>query len=298
MYNGIVNVYKEPGWTSADVVSKLRGIFKQKKIGHAGTLDPDAEGVLPVCIGNATKASDMLKDHKTYTTVMLLGVDTDTQDISGKVLREGSTDGITEDDIRNTVASFKGEIMQMPPMYSARKVNGKRLYSLARKGENVERNPGYVNIDKITVDEIAMPRVKMTVSCSKGTYIRTLCRDIGSKLKCYGTMESLIRTESSGFLIGDALRITEIQKLKDEDRLDECVQPLDTVFSDYPKVSTKESADCLLYNGNRLFEEHVRGSVPDKPEIRMTDSQGVFCGIYRWDDKIGALVPVKMFLPE
>ncbi len=299
MYNGIVNVYKEQGWTSFDVVAKLRGIFGQKKIGHTGTLDPDAEGVLIVCLGNATRASDMLAEGgKTYRTVMLLGKDTDTQDISGNVLREGSMDGITEELVRKTVDGFVGSIAQIPPMYSAKKVKGQRLYKLARNGETVDRDPRIVSIYGISIDEVELPRVKMTVHCSKGTYIRTLCCDIGAKLGCYGTMESLIRTESDGFNIENALRIREIQTLSDEGRLGECVQLLGDVFSDLPAVCTRESADRLLYNGNRLMEEHVRGIVPEKPQVCLMDSNGVFCGIYRWDDKAGALVPIKMFLPE
>ncbi len=299
MYNGIVNVYKEQGWTSFDVVAKLRGIFGQKKIGHTGTLDPDAEGVLVVCLGNATKASEMLKESsKTYRTVMLLGKDTDTQDISGNVVHEGSMDGITEEAVRKTVAGFVGRITQIPPMYSAKKVKGQRLYKLARKGETVDRAPRVISIYKITIEEIELPRVTMTVYCSKGTYIRTLCSDIGESLGCYGTMESLIRTESDGFKIEDALRIADIQNLSDEGRLGECVHSLGDIFSNLPKACTRESADCLLYNGNRLFSEHIRGKVPEEPEVCMMNSQGEFCGIYKWDEKVGALVPVKMFLPE
>ncbi len=299
MYQGIMNVYKECGWTSFDVVAKLRGICGQKKIGHTGTLDPDAEGVLPVCLGNATRVSGFLTDRdKTYRTVLLLGVDTDTQDVSGTVLRRGSTDGITEEKVRECTAGFSGEITQIPPMYSARKVNGQRLYELARKGEVVERPPANVTIYEITIEEIALPRVTMTVRCSKGTYIRTLCHDIGECLGCFGTMEHLIRTESAGFRIDEALRIPEIQRLRDEGRLDECIHPVEELFADCPALCTKESADRLLHNGSRLLAEQIQGEVPEAPRIRMMDSSGVFCGIYRCSDRADGCRPVKMFLPE
>ncbi|MCD8109771.1 MAG: tRNA pseudouridine(55) synthase TruB, partial [Clostridiales bacterium] len=172
MYHGILNVYKEKGYTSFDVVAKLRGICGQKKIGHTGTLDPDAEGVLPVCLGRATKVCDLLTDRdKAYRTVMLLGVETDTQDMSGQILSECSTDGITETMVRNAIRAFVGEIEQIPPMYSALKVDGKKLCDLARAGETVERQPRKITIYNIDIERIDLPRVMMSVRCSKGTYI-------------------------------------------------------------------------------------------------------------------------------
>ena len=200
MVNGILNVYKEKGYTSHDVVAKLRGIVGQKKIGHTGTLDPDAEGVLPVCLGRATKVCDMLTEKdKTYEAVLLLGKETDTQDISGTVLRVGETEGLTQEQVKDCVMSFVGEYDQIPPMYSALKVNGKKLYELAREGKTIERKSRKVEIKEIRILEMALPRVRMEVSCSKGTYIRTLCHDIGEKLGCFGCMESLLRTKVSRF---------------------------------------------------------------------------------------------------
>ena len=176
MINGILNIYKEKGWTSHDVVARLRGIVGQKKIGHTGTLDPDAEGVLPVCLGRATKVCDLLTDKdKTYETVLLLGKTTDTQDISGAVLAERQTAGVTEEDVLGCIRSFIGEYDQIPPMYSALKVGGKKLYELAREGKTVERRSRKVLIHDIRVKEVFLPRVRMEVDCSKGTYIRTLC---------------------------------------------------------------------------------------------------------------------------
>ena len=190
MINGIVNVYKEKGYTSFDVVAKLRGILKTRKIGHTGTLDPDAEGVLPVCLGKATKVCDLLTDkNKEYEAVMLLGKVTDTQDITGTVLREAPV-AVTEDEVREAVMGFVGDYMQIPPMYSALKVNGKKLCDLARQGVTVERAPRLVQILSTEILSVDLPRVHMRVECSKGTYIRTLCQDIGEKLGCGACMPS------------------------------------------------------------------------------------------------------------
>ena len=187
MIHGIINVYKEKGFTSHDVVAKLRGIVGQKKIGHTGTLDPDATGVLPVCLGKATKLCDLLTDkNKTYEAVLLLGKTTDTQDITGEVLEEKSTEALTEEKVREAIEGFIGDYEQIPPMYSALKVNGKKLYELAREGKVIERKARPVKILDIQILEIDLPKVRMEVSCSKGTYIRTLCHDIGEKLGCGG----------------------------------------------------------------------------------------------------------------
>ena len=211
MVNGILNVYKEKGYTSHDVVAKLRGIVGQKKIGHTGTLDPDAEGVLPVCLGRATKVCDMLTEKdKTYEAVLLLGKETDTQDISGTVLRVGETEGLTQEQVKDCVMSFVGEYDQIPPMYSALKVNGKKLYELAREGKTIERKSRKVEIKEIRILEMALPRVRMEVSCSKGTYIRTLCHDIGEKLGCFGCMESLLRTKVSRFELESSLKLSHL----------------------------------------------------------------------------------------
>ena len=178
--NGIINIKKEKGYTSFDVVAKMRGILKMKKIGHTGTLDPDAVGVLPVCLGKATKVCELLTDKdKTYETVLLLGQETDTQDTSGEVLAEKPTDSLTEALVTEVIKGFLGDYDQVPPMYSALKINGKKLYELAREGKTVERKARKVKIHNIEIKEIDLPRVRMEVECSKGTYIRTLCDDIG-----------------------------------------------------------------------------------------------------------------------
>ena len=182
MYNGIINVYKESGFTSHDVVAKLRGILHQKKIGHTGTIDPEATGVLPVCLGNATRLCDMITDKsKEYRAVLLLGISTDTEDATGKILSRKAVN-VTAKDIEKTINSFVGKYNQVPPMYSALKVNGQKLCDLARKGVEIERKPREVFIYDIIIEKIDIPEVTMTVKCSKGTYIRSLCRDIGEKL--------------------------------------------------------------------------------------------------------------------
>ena len=187
MIHGILNVQKEKGYTSHDVVAKLRGITRQKKIGHTGTLDPDAVGVLPVCLGRATRLCDMITDRdKTYETVMLLGRTTDTQDTSGQTLETADTAGLDEYEVQKAIQEFVGDYAQIPPMYSALKVDGRKLYELAREGKEVERKARNVHISEIEILKISLPRVYMRVECSKGTYIRTLCHDLGNRLACGG----------------------------------------------------------------------------------------------------------------
>ncbi len=298
MIHGILNVYKERGYTSHDVVAKLRGIIGQKKIGHTGTLDPDAVGVLPVCLGRATKLCDMLTDKdKCYETVLLLGVWTDTQDISGQTLGTGDTSGLYEDAVRQAVGSFQGGYDQTPPMYSAIKVNGKKLYELAREGKSVERKARRVEIYKIDILEVSLPRVRMRVRCSKGTYIRTLCHDIGERLGCGGCMESLIRTESGPFCIADSLTLSDIERLKKEDRLKSRVLPVDGMFGELRAATLKESWERPAYNGNPLpfkaFQEEA--AFQDLERARVYDSRKDFIGIYEFRQEKKGFVTVKMF---
>lgn len=221
MIHGVINIYKERGFTSHDVVGKLRGILRQKKIGHTGTLDPDAEGVLPVCLGKATKLCDLLTDkEKTYRAVLLLGKTTDTQDVSGTVLSEAPVTA-EEEKVREAILSFVGDYDQIPPMYSALKVNGQKLCDLARAGKEVERKPRRVTIREIRIEKIDLPRdCTMEVTCSKGTYIRTLCQDIGENLGCGGCMESLLRTRVERFSLEDAIKLGEVEAIKAEKGLD------------------------------------------------------------------------------
>lgn len=295
MINGILNIYKEKGFTSHDVVAKLRGILRQKKIGHTGTLDPDAEGVLPVCLGNGTKLCDMLTDRdKAYRAVLLLGQVTDTQDVSGAVLQTSEVT-VTETQVRDAVLQFVGEYDQVPPMYSALKVNGKKLYELAREGKTVERAARKVTIYEIEIEKIELPRVTMTVSCSKGTYIRTLCHDIGTVLGCGGCMEQLLRIKAGPFVLGESLTLTQIEGLAKEMRIEEAVIPVEQMFADTPVCRTKPEFDKMLYNGNPVFLNQLSEAVRTD-RVRMRDSKEKFCGLYEYRKEKNGFWPVKMFL--
>ena len=296
--NGIINVYKEKGYTSFDVVAKLRGILKIKKIGHTGTLDPDAEGVLPVCIGNATKLCDFLKEKKKeYEAELILGKSTDTQDMSGEVLNESDNyKNLTEDVIRDTIRSFVGEIYQTPPMYSALKVNGQKLCDLARKGITVERKKRKITIFDIEILKIDLPKVNIRVKCSKGTYIRTLCNDIGEKLGTYGCMGYLLRTGSGQFLLEDSVKLMEIEKMRDENSLDKIIIKTENVL-DYKKITVKMEFDKMLLNGNVLtYNMAVCEQEVNKSElVKVYTSQGKFAAIYKKTEN-DLFKPEKMFL--
>lgn len=283
-FNGILNVYKEQGYTSHDVVAKLRGILKQKKIGHTGTLDPAAEGVLPVCLGKATKVCELLTDKdKTYQAVLHLGVVTDTQDMTGEILEQKDA-AVSEAEVREAILGFVGEYAQVPPMYSALKVNGKKLCDLAREGKTVERKARKIKILEITIDQIALPFVTMTVTCSKGTYIRTLCHDIGESLGCGGCMETLLRTKVSYFSLEDSLRLSEIERLSAEEKLEEVLLPVDALFSEYPKLTLRKGKEAKAYNGNPFGQEELMedpGGIQDGEPVRIYDVQGQFVGIFR-----------------
>ena len=296
MKSGIINVYKEKGFTSFDVVAKLRGILKTKKIGHTGTLDPDAEGVLPVCIGRATKVCDILTDKdKVYEAVLLLGVETDTQDTTGEILKKLPVEE-SESVVKEAILSFVGEYAQIPPMYSALKVNGKKLYELAREGKTVERKARNVQIFSIEILEMDLPRVRMSVHCSKGTYIRTLCHDIGQKLGCGGCMEKLLRTKAGIFELADTLKLAEINALAKEGLVEEKIISVDELFEDHSKVWTKQEYDVVVHNGNRVKMKMFQEKLPENTErLRVYDSKGEFIGVYEVCSERGDFKPVKMF---
>ncbi|MCI8681522.1 MAG: tRNA pseudouridine(55) synthase TruB [Lachnospiraceae bacterium] len=284
MINGIINVYKEKGFTSHDVVAKLRGILRQKKIGHTGTLDPEAEGVLPVCLGKATRVCDMLTEKdKVYEAQLLLGTATDTQDTTGTVQSRRPVT-CSQEEAEKAILSFVGEYDQLPPMYSALKVNGKKLCDLARAGIEVERKPRTVTIFSIRILELSLPRVRMEVHCSKGTYIRTLCHDIGEALGCGGCMESLLRTRAAGFVLEDARKLGEIEELvhsvraggriqpeeragsqvQPEEKAGGRIQPENTVSSQ--RELTEEDLPELVKHTDYVFRQYPEVSV--KPEFR------------------------------
>ena len=299
MINGIINIYKEAGFTSHDVVAKLRGIVKQKKIGHTGTLDADAVGVLPVCFGNATKLCDMLTDKtKEYRARMLLGKTSDTQDASGTILTEKEVTA-SKEEVREAVMSFVGTYDQIPPMYSALKVNGKKLYELARQGVEIERKPRTVEIHHIRIEEIALPYVTFTVGCSKGTYIRALCADIGDKLGCGALMESLVRTRVGTFPIEEALKLSQVEELVREGHLEERVIAPDAVFEEYEAITALPEADKALLNGNKLYFGQVRAvrkRFADGEWVRVYASNGTFTGVYVFSEEEHGFKPYKMFL--
>ncbi len=298
MRDGIIVVWKEPGYTSHDVVACLRGILHIKKIGHTGTLDPMAEGVLPAAVGKGTGLVEYLTEKKkTYETVLHLGIVTDTQDASGNILAERAVN-VTEEQLGEAVRSFIGERMQIPPMYSALKVNGKKLYELAREGKTVERKARPVTFYDIEVTGITLPLVSMRVTCSKGTYIRTLCHDIGETLGCGGMMESLVRTASGQFTKEQALTLEQIRDAVAEGKEDDTIIPVEEVLSEYPKAFADTVTDPLLKNGNPLGEHLVH---PDREpgadrKVRMYLSDGTFAGLYVYEPNRKRYKPSKMFL--
>lgn len=304
MFNGIINVYKEKGYTSHDVVAKMRGILKMKKIGHTGTLDPDAEGVLPVCLGKGTKLVDMITDtDKTYEAVLKLGITTDTQDITGTVLKTAKVT-VSRERTETVIRSYIGEYLQLPPMYSAIKVNGKKLYELARQGKEIERERRKVVIKDIRILDFCEQEheVRMSVDCGKGTYIRTLLHDIGETLGCGGTMKSLVRRAVGNFRLEDSLTLSQIAELASQNKLNSYIIPVDQMFPDYDRVVVCRAFDKLIYNGNAFSREHAAELAEEHKDkiysgfVRVYDEDGNFTGIYRYDEEDALFKPIKMFL--
>lgn len=292
VYNGILNVMKPPGMTSFDVVAFLRRVLRMKKIGHTGTLDPLAVGVLPVCAGNATKAIEyMVEKDKLYRAELTLGISTDTQDASGEVLSVRAAD-FSEEAILHAVQSFCGKYLQVPPMYSAIKVNGKKLYELAREGVTIERNAREVEIFSIRVVKIwqePAPRVLMDVHCSKGTYIRTLCADIGDRLGCGGHMSFLLRKKAGPFDLSSSLLLEEIEDLAGKGELAERLQGVEDVFSEMPVLQLDAGQERRFLNGAPIgvgmrdmagtsAETNLHDAVQEGL-IRIHGPSGVFLGL-------------------
>lgn len=305
MVNGILNIYKEKGYTSHDVVACLRRIVGQKKIGHTGTLDPEAEGVLPVCLGQATRVCDLLTEKdKSYEAVLLLGVTTDTQDITGTVLTTRSTDHLTDDQVMECIRGCIGSYDQIPPMYSAVKVNGKKLYELARQGKTVERPGRRVTIHDIRILDMDLPRVRMSVDCSKGTYIRTLCHDIGEKLGVGGCMESLLRTRAGQFSLAESIRLDQAAEAAAKGRLDQYLIPTDKVFSGMRALVLDGRQIQLARNGNPFSIDQM-AALPGKgrmdlkaapgEQFRVYDAGGRFVAVYHYDSGKEQFRITKMF---
>ena len=294
--DGIINIYKEAGYTSHDVVAKLRGILHQKKIGHTGTLDPDAVGVLPVCLGKATKLCDMLTEKdKQYRVVMQLGIETDTQDTSGTVTAEHPVT-VSEGQVRQVIMDFIGEYDQIPPMYSALKKNGKKLYELAREGIVVERETRRITIHGIEIEKVELPYVTMLVDCSKGTYIRTLCHDIGKKLGCGAAMAQLVRTRSGMFSLEDAVTLKQTEELRDAGTLEEHILSVKQILSYLPAFICGKDHEKALMNGNQLKPGWGKAPQGIAETMMVLDSEENLIGVYEWKKNTGMLHPKKMFL--
>ena len=284
--SGVVNIYKEKGYTSHDVVNIVRRAFNRIKTGHTGTLDPQAEGVLPVCVGKATKLCDSIAaDIKQYRAQMTLGVTTDTEDHTGEALEEKEVT-CTKEECEAAILSFVGEYEQIPPMYSAVKHEGRKLYDLARSGIEVERTPRLITIHEITDIDFSLfdeNKISFTVLCSKGTYIRTLCKDIGEKLGCGAHMSSLVRTRSGRFYSKDSIKVDDFNRLMQAGEVDKVLIPIEKVIGDYKSSKVAPKANKYLYNGNKinigfLFEKN---SIQDGDKVLLYDKEGRLAGLYR-----------------
>jgi len=298
---GIVNIYKEKDYTSHDVVNIVRKkLGKQFKVGHTGTLDPNATGVLPICIGKATKIADyIMGSTKEYIAEVILGVKTDTYDNTGNILEE-KTVSASRDEIINAVNSFTGEISQTPPMYSAIKVNGKKLYELARKGIEVERKKRDVTIYKIEILEFFDDaRFSIKVLCSKGTYIRSLCNDIGEALNTCACMGDLVRTKTGNFLIEDSVTLEKFSEIVENDELKNTIIPIEEVLNEYKRVVVREELNKILYNGNKVNCKYVIYGEENKEiehgeSVLVYDFENNLVGIFKREDYF--LIPLTMLV--
>ena len=302
--DGIFNIYKEKGFTSHDVVAIVRRTIHMKKVGHTGTLDPDAEGVLPVCVGKATKLSDVIMDgRKSYRAMLRLGMTTTTEDASGEVLETKEVD-FNEDRIREVVASFIGKLEQVPPMYSAVKVNGKKLYELAREGKEIERKSRTIEVYDIRIRQFLPPdRVEIDVDCSKGTYIRTLCSDIGKALGCGGHMAELLRTRTGAFSLENAIKLEELKALAEQEKAEEALLTMEEALKDFPVVKVSEKSQKFLYNGGKIQERFLteKPAVLTEGEIVVTyDYENNLVGLYeiKKEENNFYIKPYKMLLTE
>ena len=282
--NGIVIVDKPQGWTSQDVTARLRRVYATRRIGHGGTLDPMATGVLPVFVGRATRGVEFFEHaEKTYETVLLLGRTTDTQDVTGTVLAE-KTVHLSPADIENVLPRFRGDILQVPPMYSALKVNGKKLYELARKGQEVERQPRPITVFELTNLGFDGTRLSLRVKCSKGTYIRTLCQDIGEALGCGGCMEALRRVRAGEYGIEDAV---PLEKLLESETPEQYLRSLDTMFAHCPAVTLTANQEKRCRNGNPFSSPLPQGT------YRAYSQSGEFLMLAKVED--GVMTTIKSF---
>lgn len=297
MINGIINIYKEKGYTSHDVVAKARRILSEKKIGHTGTLDPEAEGVLPICVGKATKVVPYLTNaDKCYEAQVILGAYTTTEDHTGDIVEQFEVN-VTREEVEKVVKSFEGHYIQTPPMYSAIKINGVRLYELARKGIIVDRPQREVQLYQCELIEwITETSFKIRVACSKGTYIRTLCTDIGKKLGCGAYMGTLLRTKVGSYHLEDSVTLDFLENHKED--LVPYIHSFEAIFEHYLSVKIKDVAHKLLYNGNKLSMQDIAEGTENLQDglIKVYTSEGIFAALYRVDKENQLLHVEKMFL--
>lgn len=282
--NGVINIYKNTGMTSFDVVAIVRRVAKMKKVGHTGTLDPAASGVLPVCLGKATKIIDyIMENKKVYRVNLKLGMVTDTYDLEGEVLREEDASHITKDEILNCINSFLGTIDQVPPMYSALKQNGVRLYQLARQGIEVHREARKITIYSIENIKIeSNDNIQMDVCCSKGTYIRSLCYDIGEKLNVGATMTALERIQNGTFTKEEAINIEDLT----EELLEKHIISIEKALDSFEKITVNEKFGKLLRNGVKVFDNRMYSEEVEFNKLyRVYEDNGVFLGLGKRDEK-------------
>ena len=293
MKNGLIIINKEEGLSSQAVVSRVKRILGASKAGHTGTLDPMATGVLPVLIERGVKASEfMLTSDKHYIATLLLGVTTDTEDVTGEVLTERD-DIPDEQTVREAVSGFIGEYMQTPPMYSALKVGGKKLCDLARDGIEIDREPRRLTIYSIEVRKISEREYSLDVKCSKGTYIRTLCKDIGERLGCGGTMKALCRASASGFTLSDAVTLSELEAMSDSER-EARVLPVERVFADLPAVKLPDFFSRLAHSGLEIYLHKISLDLPLGALVRLCDKNGFFAvGEVREFEDGKAIKPIR-----
>ncbi len=282
--NGIVIVDKPAGWTSQDVTARLRRVYDTRRIGHGGTLDPMATGVLPVFVGRATRAVEFFEHaEKTYEAVLRLGISTDTEDITGTVLKTGEV-SVTEEKLAAVLEKFRGQILQVPPMYSAIKVDGKKLYEIARAGGEIPRQPRAVTVHELECLRFADSRVTLRVRCSKGTYIRTLCKDVGEALGCGGCMEALRRTAAGAYTLSEAVPLA---RLLESDTPEAFLRPVDSLFAGYPAVTLTQKQALRCRNGNTFSYDAPEGT------YRAYSREGEFLMLAKVQD--GVMSTIKSF---
>lgn len=294
-YSGIINIYKEKGFTSHDVVNIVRNSLNKIKTGHTGTLDPDAEGVLPICIGKATKLADYITaTQKQYRAKIKLGITTTTEDISGDILTKSDVN-ISEEEFISATMSFVGEYDQKPPMFSAVKVKGKKLYELAREGKEIERKTRRVTIYNISeIKRLSDSDYEMLIDCSKGTYIRTLCSDIGKKLGCGGIMSELTRTRTGNFYLKDSIKIEEFRNKIKDNALCDILIPMESILSEYKKVTVDVEAEKYIMNGNPISLSYLSDIPKENETIVVFNSDKRLCGLYSKKGKY--IKPLKMLI--